>query len=203
MAAKPRIRALKLLAWAGLALLAGCANLPTAPDLSSDSSANTGATWARVAPAKQEGPGGTGGLSPLPGTEVELVGTRDVPGLLGGEVNAGPFTVKIPPGAFEGIGSISVTVPDPSVLRVKLHITGVLNHFNVPVTLEVDWTDRLGDPDDAGDLRMVWFDESLGSWVFIPSEVDLQKRTISTQLEHFSDYGVVEMNGVVESKAGW
>ena len=184
---KPRSRGRLLLAL-GAALLFGCAGLPTEPSQSLAPGDYIDApNWA-----------GTGTAEQPVGLVKEIKKKQQVSGTTGGTVTAGRFTVDVPQGAFDGDGEISVEVPDSTMLRVSLHITGVPNDFDEPVALVVDWEDAIGELEpDPSSLQMAWFDEVAGKWVIIPSEVDLRNKTITSYLEHFSDYGVIQ------AKAGW
>lgn len=172
------------------ALLVGCAVLPTQPE-QAQSGAVTGADIARTGAE-------SGGLvGPVVGTLTKAI-SKTIDGTVGGDVGTGRFKVEVPSGAFTGDGEITVTVPDSNVLLVHLHIDGVPNEFHEPVRLVVSWGDALGEFNpDPSQLQMVWFDEGRGKWVVIPSEVDLRNKTIWSNLEHFSEYGVIE------GKAGW
>ena len=185
---KPRIRGRLIATGLSVALLFGCAGLPTSPtDALAPGEYVSNPQWAS-----------TGTVEEPQGLQFEVKKKKEVRGEVGGSVSAGRFTVAVPQGAYIGAGEISVDVPDSTVLRVALHITGVANSFAEPVALVVDWDDALGELEsDPTALQMAWFDEVVGEWVIIPSVVDLEARTITTYLEHFSEYGVIE------AKAGW
>ena len=79
-----------------------------------------------------------------------------------------------------------------------MYITGVPNSFDEPVALVVNWEGALAELEpDPTTLNMAWYDEVAEQWVIIPSVIDLQAKTLTSYLEHFSDYGVIE------AKAGW
>jgi len=188
------VAALTLIALGAVALV-GCASLPTAPAATPDA-ASVEARLVRV-------PGGAepGGLvGDLVGTTTSLLEktVQTITGVDGGTVTAGRFSVEVPPGAITGTGEVSVTVPDTTVLRVDLHILNAPNEFNVPVTLEISYAGAEGGFDvDPTQFKIFWHDEERGVWRMLPTEVDLERQTVSTRLEHFSTYGVLE------AKAGW
>ncbi|HMI31298.1 MAG TPA: hypothetical protein VK527_06125 [Candidatus Limnocylindrales bacterium] len=173
---RTRTAALPLLL--ALVLLAGCSTSPLAPEQSG-------------APNQALSTGTTGSnLSLLPSTT--LLVSKTVNGLLGGVITAGDWTVKIPAGAFLGIGTVTVRVPDPSVRKCELSIfPSLLNLFRVPVTLSC----RLPNADAAGTYVMMWWDPATSTWKTIPSTSSATKLTCDAPLPHFSTYGC--------GKAGW
>jgi hypothetical protein len=184
--------ALAVVAALTLVALAGCAALPTAPtpDPQSD------ATLVSLVRA----PGNAGLIGDLLDGATGLVQStvETISGTVGGVVTKGRFTVEVPPGAFDGTGDITIEVPDPEVLLVNLHIAKVPNDFNVPVTLEISFAGLEGGFDtNPAYFSIFWFDEEAKRWKMLPSVVDLERQTVSTQLDHFSTYGVLE------AKAGW
>jgi len=189
-----RTAALAIVAVLGLVALAGCAAAPTAP------AGSVTPLEARLVRAP-----GSGGLTGDPieaatSTATTLVQStvQSVSGTVGGVVRAGRFTVAVPAGAFDGDGDISIDVPDSTALLVKLHITGVPNAFKVPVTLRVSYEAFDGDPStDPAYYKIFWYDDSTQRWQMLETAVDTKNKTVSTELEHFSTYGVLE------AKAGW
>jgi hypothetical protein len=182
----------------GAAALIGCSNLFTAPDTQS-----AGATPEINRPAAAHGSllGGAGDLLGDPvGTTTSLLDktVQTISGSDGGKVTAGRFTVHFPPGAVSGDGEVTVEVPDTTVMRVDLHIKNAPNRFEVPVTLEVSFAGFDRDPlVDPARYKIFWLDEAAGRWRMLETHVDLERRTVSTELLHFSTYAVFE------GKAGW
>jgi hypothetical protein len=118
--------------------------------------------------------------------------TGTVNGVLGGIIRNGDWTVKIPAGSFEGIGLVTVNVPDPSVRSCELGIFPSLrNSFRVPVTLSC----RLQSADEVRDFTMQWWDPSTKAWKAIESATDASQMTCDAPLPHFSTYRC--------GKAGW
>jgi len=175
-ATRTRIAALPL--FLALVLLAGCSTSPLAPERSG-------------APNQALSTGTTGSnLSLLPSTT--LLVSKTVNGLLGGVITAGDWTVKIPAGAFVGIGTISVRVPDTSVRKCELSIfPSLLNSFLVPVTLSC----RLPNADAASTYVMMWWDPATSTWKTIPSTTSTMTLSCDAPLPHFSTYSC--------GKAGW
>lgn len=190
-----RTLAVSVLVALGLIAAVGCSSLPTAPV--GDPSANTRVSpeFVRVAPSA----GLLGGaLDLLEGTVQAVTKTvKRITGSDGGSVTKGRFTVQIPAGAFNGDGDISVEVPDSTRLMVDLHITNVPNDFAVPVVLEVSVAGVEAENVDPNFLNIFWHDEAAGVWRQLPTTYDPQRKVVSTPLEHFSRYGVLE------AKAGW
>ena len=182
-----------------VAALASCSRLPMAP-------------YERVVknPTFVHGPlptssaqAGPGGL--LSGSDSNGVsGSAVIDGAAGGQFNVGRFTLIVPPGAFAGTATLSITVPDTAVIYCELGIEPpTLNHFSVPVTLRSDCSGT--NADLASRLVQLWYDESAGVWRPVPgSAPDVVNFDVIAPLQHFSIYGIIEdVLGVVEGKAGW
>lgn len=115
-------------------------------------------------------------------------------GELGGAVHAGRFTVKVPPGAFTGPATVTISMPDSSLMICELSITPAsANAFRVPVELTAD----LSSPDlaDAHEFTMYWYDSNGRHWDNLFAKSRVNGTSITTALEHFSKYGA--------GKAGW
>jgi hypothetical protein len=167
-------------------VLSGCSRLPSSPG--SNGIQNPEFVHSTKAPA--------GSLSGAP-TLSSLAGSVSIDGAVGGLVSVGRFTLVIPPGAFEGLATVSITVPDSAEVLCQLGIDPpTANHFAVPVTLRSDCsgTNALV----ASQLMQLWFDEDAGVWRQVPgSTSDVVNLDVVAPLWHFSDYGVTE------GKAGW
>ncbi len=161
----------------------GCSSLPTTPVL--DPQPNF---------VKVPLPPG-GALSASEETPSEVSGEID--GALGGTLTHGRFQLVVPPGAFSGVATLTIRMPDPAEMRCELHITPEeANQFAVPVQLVADCSGAEGV--DFSKLETLWFDESAGVWVLVRgSATDAVGGRIVTPLDHFSIYGIVE------GKAGW
>jgi len=168
-----------------LLALAGCSMLPTAPN----------------APAKKvSAPSilGTGDIVPQPITNtvdktVSLVTSKLIDGRVGGVVSAGRWKVVVPKGAYLGIGTITITVPDTTVDRCNLGIFPLsLNQFLQPVELRF----LCSSMKEADTRDMRWWNPAIQSFVVIkswPNDTDVSR---CAPLKHFSTY----MSG---GKAGW
>ena len=176
------------------ALLAlwGCSHSPTAPFTSPVSDA----------PAFLRVPAGTAQpYSAGPGSGSSI-SSSCIDGSKGGTVSNGRFQLCIPPGAFIGTGTISISVPDPAVMQCQLSISPAgLNGFLVPVQLIADYGSSSGPGPGSpapSDPALLWFDEVNQRWVRMPgSSVTSWNNTLTTPLPHFSSYGVIG------NKAGW
>lgn len=174
-----------------IALLAswGCSHSPTAPFVSpvSDGPGFLRVASGAVGASSSSGPGG---------------GAVTIDGFRGGTVSNGRFQLRIPPGAFAGRATITITVPDPAVLRCQLTISPpVLNGFLVPVQLVADYSNSSG-PGPGGpapsDPTPLAFDGANRRWVVMPgSSVTSWNNTLTTPLPHLSDFGVAG------SRSGW
>ena len=180
-----------IIACLSLLALWGCSHSPTAPFVERASDQ----------PAFLRAPGGTAEAFSSSGSG-SASSSSTIDGLRGGIVSNGRFQLLIPPGAIAGRATVTITVPDPTVLRCELSISPPeLNGFLVPVQLVADYSGTLGPGPGSpapSDPALLWFDELNQRWVRMPgSAVSSWNNTISTPLPHFSDYGVVG------NTAGW
>ncbi len=117
-----------------------------------------------------------------------------VDGAVGGEVRAGRFSVKIPPGAFSGAAVVTVTMPDSTVMICDLEIApATANHFQVPVELTADLTSS--GLTDASGFTMYWYDTMDARWVNLFAKSRVSGCKVTTHLDHFSKYAA--------GKVGW
>ena len=124
-------------------------------------------------------------------TSSQIV-SGSVNGLVGGVLKNGDWTVKIPAGAFSGIGVVTITVPDPGVRSCQLSIVpSLLNSFRVPVTLSC----RLQSTTEVQGYQMEWWDPSTKTWKTVPSTTSAATMSCDAPLPHFSTYRC--------GKAGW
>jgi hypothetical protein len=170
----------------GLAILlavAGCSNMPTAPQSPADTQGALGSS----------DPSQT--LSLLGGSSTT---TRTaVIGLLGGTVSAGNFTVVFPPASLTQTATVTVSQPDPAHPVVNLSISPAsANRFLLPVLLVAN-----AKPMDRALLSTAcisYYNPTTGKWEDRASTVSLLNLTVSTPLWHFSTYRVTS-----GGKAGW
>lgn len=176
--------------WSALTLLAagalaGCSALPSSPG----SNAIRDPDFVRVASQ----PAGTLSLAATGPTSS----SKNIDGNKGGSLTVGRFTVQVPPGAYKGPATITITVPDQNLLVCDLGISpAAANNFAVPVTLTNDYQNT--NVTDSSQLLELWYDAAARVWRVVPGyTVDTAKKTVSAPLSHFSDYGVYQ------GKAGW
>jgi hypothetical protein len=176
------VAAVAMLAWS-------CSSLPTAPT-PDPAPAPTSSTPAFVRVA-------AGTATPFGATGTVNSVSKDVDGAKGGSFSYGNFKLVVPAGAFAGKATLTITVPDPSVMRCALSISPPeANAFAVPVLLVSDCSKATNLNTLA--MQTLWYDELNSVWVVVPgSTVNASALTITTPLAHFSEYGVVD------SKAGW
>ena len=151
------------------ALTVGCSEIPTQPIVDSNSS-------------------GVQADVPAAGA-ASVSASLKIKGQDGGTLSAGIFTVVIPPGAYEGSATITVSQPDPAqpVAVLSIHPNDK-NAFAVPVTLTAS----------LPDLEAAWLMQSgmseqdnLGMWQAMSSaQPNSQTMTVSAPLAHFSTYRV-------------
>lgn len=125
--------------------------------------------------------------------------TVDIIGSIGGSVTNGRWNVVVPPDAVSGSASISIDLPNLTSPACQLEITpATSNHFAVPVELTVDC--RLVPVEKLKTFSIFWYDPATSKWVPVAnSTVDLQNKTVSAPLEHFSKYAV----GPLDGRASW
>jgi hypothetical protein len=117
-----------------------------------------------------------------------------IDGSLGGSVRAGRFTVKVPPGAFSGTATVTVTMPDSALMLCDLSISPAsANRFKVPVQLVADLSSA--NLTDASTFTMYWYDPTRLLWMSLLSKSRTSGALVTTDLNHFSRYA--------SGKAGW
>jgi len=177
------------LCMAVLLAVAGCSNLPTAPQsIQSGSNAD-----------------GTGG-APSQALSLNLLGDSSgttttksaVIGLLGGVVSVGDFTVVIPPLALTQTATVTVSQPDLAHPVVNLSISPAsANHFLLPVLLTAN-VKRL-DPALLSIATISYYNPATARWETVPGvSLSLLNLTLTAPLSHFSTYRVS-----TDGKAGW
>jgi len=184
-------------------VLGGCTLFPTAPSSSTTTSGTS--TKQDPPPLATIAPDGTMDFTPAPVETLPddtthvmraagLKTSEYVDGAVGGRVRAGRFSLEIPPGAFQGQGLVTLSMPDSTLMVCDLSIQPMaLNHFDVPVKLTAD----LSAPGmtDASDCTNYWYDPTRMDWVSLRTKSQCSGTLITTTLEHFSRYG--------SGKAGW
>lgn len=137
----------------------------------------------------------------MPATGRALHVSAVIDGEAGGRLQCGRFLLSIPPGAFEGEGTISMSMPDSTIMIVDLEIDPVeLNDFKEPVKLCL-LTD--GTILQEEDLQIYWWDPDQAEWKGMYCDNDLSEEEtgtgtlegLITHLSHFSRYS--------GGKAGW
>ena len=162
-------------------LAVGCSELPTQPVVENSAApeanqvmAAHSADLSRIVPPAPQ-PGATS-------NQARILGHR------GGVVVAGKFAVVIPPGAFNGMATVRVDVPDPMQPLVELSIEPASkNHFDRPVTLVAML------PNVEAQILMASGVSELagGSWQPMAGvQANLQEMSLRTPLQHFSTYRV-------------
>jgi len=192
---------------AALLVLVGCSALPTAPRLQRGATPPTG-TSVTVVPdpgtpvsdsLDDSGWTGLPILEPI-GTVTDSVGIGQIVpviGRTGGVIRMWGMTLVVPADAIGGDATVTVRMLNSDEHECSFEINPPsLNHFSKPVTLQFD----IPEATDLRGMSIYWWDPANVTWVPIPSAIDQDKKTISSDLEHFSKYKVAsELMG----KAGW
>lgn len=199
-----------------VAALSGCGNSPVGPATGGGGDPNpiqTGpdilvvhpdgtTSWTQLPPGGGPNPAGS-----VPGTSdkrLEVAGQVD--GDVGGSLQCGRFYLMVPPGAFNGPGSITMSMVDSTVMVVDVEIfPNGLNNFIRPVHLALSTNDT---DCTADTLSIYWHDPDKNEWVGMETDKDLSDnpetsgapcpanmRGVMTSLSHFSRYS--------GGKAGW
>jgi hypothetical protein len=131
---------------------------------------------------------------------------EEVDGSVGAKMRCGRFYLMIPPGAFDGRGSVTMSMEDSTVMICDLSIfPASLNQFHEPVKLALS----INNTDTSTDtLSIYWYDETGRAWVDMVCDKDLSNNPetaaapypanmcgVMTELRHFSRYSA--------GKAGW
>lgn len=142
---------------------------------------------------------GEGASVPPSGRALHAAAVID--GAAGGRLQCGRFLLLVPPGAFEGAGTIHMSMADSTVMVVDLEIDPVdLNEFKEPVKLCL-LTD--GTIVQVEDVQIYWWDPKYEEWKAMDCDRDLTEEEsitgtlegLLTHLSHFSRYS--------GGKAGW
>ncbi|HKQ18354.1 MAG TPA: hypothetical protein VJW75_01275 [Candidatus Eisenbacteria bacterium] len=144
---------------------------------------------------------------PVP-AERKLVRSAVVDGAEGGTLRCGRFVLLLPAGAYDGEGTVTMSMPDSTVMIVELEIAPAdLNGFQVPIDLAITTTDVAVSPDS---LQLYYYNPDVKEWQALscdntleddPRLVDdaqpmgTQTKGVLTPLSHFSKYSA--------GKAGW
>jgi hypothetical protein len=168
---------------------AGCGHMPTAPAPAAQATASPSA---RVA----ESNGLLGDVISIVNGLVKLVfRILTIDGSVGGSLTNGRWNVNLPPGAISGTATISVGVADASSSSCQLDISPAdKNHFSVPARLTVSCPNV-----STSELQryvIFLYNPQTKTWAPVDgSTVDLNTKTVSAPLQHFSQYSV--------GRAGW
>jgi hypothetical protein len=208
-----------LIAASSLLLLlagAGCKTSPTAPTSSENEtstpastppllriSADGSASWVDLPTALRSSSFGSWSYDP----SRALTTSVKIDGSVGGRVVCGRYVATIPAGAFDGVGIITMTLPDTTLMLCDLEISpSSLNGFLLPIDLALHTTKT----DAAIDsLDFYWWDPAKSDWTamgcqksttldaVLQPELLTADPVVGVQLElnHFSRY--------MAGKAGW
>lgn len=143
---------------------------------------------------------------PVP-AERKLVRSAVVDGAEGGTLRCGRFVLLLPAGAYNGEGTVTMSMPDSTVMIVELEITPAdLNGFEKPVDLAITTTEVAVSPDS---LQLYYYNPDVKEWQALDCDKtveddprldeDAEPTTTThgllTPLSHFSKYSA--------GKAGW
>lgn len=175
-----------------VAAVTGCGQHPTAP-AKPEPGVYSNPAFARV-PATR--PGLLNATADGP-----LEASAEIDGELGGVISVGRFSVVVPPGSFQGVGTIAITVPDQAVVACELGIsTPGATGFAQPVSLVANCQGVTNvNLEDCGTLR---FDSAANVWRNVDgATISVESATVVTPLSHQATiYGVADL---FQGRAGW
>ena len=149
----------------------------------------------------------------LPVASRTLTRSVVMDGSVGGKMRCGRFVLLVPAGAFDGTGTVTMSMPDSTVMIVDLSIAPAeLNGFKLPVDLAITTTDVTVSPDS---LQLYYYNPESKDWTSLTCDTTLNddprliEATVDvlgnvttttssgllTPLQHFSKYSA--------GKAGW
>ena len=210
-----------------MAGLSGCMDVPTAPETN-----NNGGGTVTTPPSAPEvlkiGAGGVVSWVPMPSANLTsqpvfitaepvdggtdetgpLSVTARIDGSQGGTIVCGHFVAKVPAGAFDGVGDVTMSMRDRTVMVCDLEVSpSNLNGFAKPVELSLR-TD--GTSADLDSLEIYWWDPSADTWTAMSAQKSTSLEPVALDpavpasdtvegvtllLNHFSKYAA--------GKAGW
>lgn len=143
--------------------------------------------------------------------------SKEIVGALGGWVRCGRFFLAFAPGAFDSVGTVTMSMPDSTLMVLNLEIAPARrNGFRAPVYLAANTTDT-DVPSDS--LAIYWMDPKSGTWTDVTTAKTVTSATdcvtevdggtsggdtpdanwaslgVTSTLQHFSTYST--------GKAGW
>jgi hypothetical protein len=134
----------------------------------------------------------------LPGTTGLIGGvigvlTQVVNGVVGAVLTKGSWTVQIPPGAFVGTATVSMTSnADPTLCQLDI-LPASKNGFATPATLMAKVPSGMS----LATAHIEWHNPQTQTWDPVPgSAVNALTRTVSAPIWHFSTYRV-------DGRSGW
>ena len=140
-----------------------------------------------------------------PSADRALSQSAVMDGAVGGKMRCGRFVLLVPAGAFDGTGTVTMSMPDSTIMIVDLSIAPAeLNGFKLPVDLAITTTDVSVTPDS---LQLYYYNPESNEWLSLACDTAVQDdprlvedvltttRGLLTPLEHFSKYSA--------GKAGW
>ena len=207
-----------------LALLTGCGTSPVAPDPGSIGPGggdpappptgpevlviNPDGTVSYTRPPADTSGAATAaapGVEALPAGDRKLSTSLLMDGAVGGKLRCGHFVLLVPAGAFDSIGTVTMSMADSTVMIVELSIAPAeLNGFQKPIDLAITTTDVSVSPDS---LQLYYYNPEFKEWQSLTcdtaveddprlvEDVQTVTRGLLTPLQHFSKYSA--------GKAGW
>jgi hypothetical protein len=169
----------------------GCGRLPTAPEAGSAGSSS--AEDPQIVTTPGHSSAGFAAQS-VAGETLQVLVQRWVRRGEATEVRGGRYRLRFQSRSLIDRDSALVTISQwsPNVVRVELGPHGI--PFGAPVTFIVDYAGTNADPLSSnfdGSLPiLLWLDPASNQWVQLLTINDVLRRTLTTQLSHFSTYAV-------------
>lgn len=106
----------------------------------------------------------------------------------GGRVELYDVVLDIPPGAINNDTLFTIDIPDADIFYNEFGTSGLV--FNEPVTVTMSYRDANLAGIDESTIRIVYINRD-GKFVDIDCEIDLDRKVVVGELEHFSAYGLI------------
>lgn len=159
----------------GVLFLTGCSNTPTAND-----TVKAQPTVLSRTSLATDGPD----MSP-----VNLYTEQVISAATGGRLVLLDVILDIPAGAIANDTLFSIFIPDDEIFFNEFGTNGL--EFDHPVTVTMSYRDADLSGVTESTIRIGWLNEKTGVWQDMVCTVDYANKTVTTQVHHFSAYGLI------------
>ncbi len=107
----------------------------------------------------------------------------------GGTVSLLDVQLFFPPGALKSDTLISIEIPDPTTYADHFGTDGLV--FNIPVQITMSYRDAILDNVNNLSIKMAWFNTVTGEWEIIRCVNNVESKTVTAVVSHFSAYALI------------